>query len=627
MSHNPIYSSAFFKGLKPDPMLSVSGWADAKRILPTSSSAEPGRWRTSRTPYLREIMDELSPQSPTEQVKVIKGTQLGFTEVANNLILCYMDTYPCPIQMIMPTERLAGKHSKTKLSPSISMIPALNKKVKSAKSKDDAGGMFEKEFDGGMLSIGWSNAAASFASFSARVVILDDVDRFPDDVEGEGNPVALGKNRADAFSNRKIYVNSSPTIAGGSMIEREYEDSDQREYEMPCPHCGGMIVFDWNEDDNNFIFEYDHETYQLTSDVKYKCEHCSELIDEYQKTAMMDEDNGAKWEPRNPGHHHRGYKLPSFYSPVGWLSWISIVRDYLGAKKAEEDGEKRLMKRFVNTRLAQAYKEKREITDKNSLLNLKNSLDEGIVPPKTAALVMAVDVQKDHFWFEVKSLTYGNGTHLVRYGRAETWADVELIIRTPYYDTAGGGHMIRMCAVDSGYLADEVYEFCAMNSDVCIPVKGASQRMITPYTVGNVDKDVNGRPIATGLKLYKLDTEYYKDILDAKIKRSIEAVATGETAKSSLLSFHNNVNDGYVKQYTSEYKHTETNSKTGVEKSEWRKVTEKADNHLWDCGTYITFLGELLGIRFLPSEPIETVSRQQRRERPTPRHDDDESNY
>ena len=135
MSHNPIYSSAFFKGLKPDPMLSVSGWADAKRILPTSSSAEPGRWRTSRTPYLREIMDELSPQSPTEQVKVIKGTQLGFTEVANNIILCYMDTYPCPIQMIMPTERLAGKHSKTKLSPSISMIPALNKKVKSAKSK------------------------------------------------------------------------------------------------------------------------------------------------------------------------------------------------------------------------------------------------------------------------------------------------------------------------------------------------------------------------------------------------------------------------------------------------------------------------------------------------------------
>lgn len=626
MSHNPIYSSAFLKGLKPDPMLSVSGWADARRILPTSSSAEPGRWRTSRTPYLREIMDELSPQSPTEQVKVIKGTQLGFTEVANNLILCYMDTYPCPIQMIMPTERLAGKHSKTKLSPSISMIPELNKKVKSAKSKDDAGGMFEKEFDGGMLSIGWSNAAASFASFSARVVILDDVDRFPDDVDGEGNPVALGKNRADAFSNRKIYVNSTPTVAGGSMIEREYSDSDMRQYFMPCPHCGGMITFDWNEDDNRFVFEFDMETYQLTSDVKYTCEHCSGLIEEHQKTAMMDEDNGAKWIPMNPGHHHKGYKLSSFYSPVGWLSWVSIVRDYLHAKKALEDGDKLLMKRFVNTRLAQTYKEKIETVDQNALITLKNSIEEGKIPPKTAAVVMAVDVQKDHFWFEIKALTYGNGAHVVRYGRLETWADVELAMRTPYFDDVGGVHAVRICAVDSGYLTDEVYEFCAMNSDICIPTKGGSHSMSTPYVVSNVDKDVNGRPVATGLKLYKLDTGYYKDILDAKIKRSIDAVATGEMAKNNLLSFHSGTDALYIKQYTSEYKHVEVNPKTGVEKSEWRNVSEKADNHLWDCGTYITFLGELLGIRFLPSDPIETVTR--RRERRVPRHhDDDESNY
>lgn len=627
MSHNPIYSSSFFKGLKPDPILSVSEWADERRILPTSSSAEPGRWRTSRTPYLKEIMDELSPQSATEQVKVIKGTQLGFTEVANNLILCYMDTYPCPIQMIMPTERLAGKHSKTKLSSSISMIPALNKKVKSAKTKDDAGGMFEKEFDGGMLSIGWSNSAASFASFSARVVILDDVDRFPDDVENEGNPVALGKNRADAFSNRKIYVNSTPTTAGASIIEREYEDSDQREYYMPCPHCGEMIVFEWDENNNLFVFDFDIETYQLTSDVKFTCKHCGGHIEEYQKTAMMSEENGAKWMPNNPNHHHRGYKLSSFYSPVGWLSWVAIIRDFLAAKKAENEGEKRLMKRFVNTRLAQTYKEKRETIDKNSLLLLQEEIQEGVIPKKTAAIVMAVDVQKDHFWFEVKALTYGNGTHLVRYGRAETWADIEMIMRTPYLDALGGIYMVRLCAVDSGYLADEVYEFCAMNSDIAIPVKGSSHRMASPYTVSSVDKDVNGRSIATGIKLYKLDTEFYKDILDAKIKRSIAARVNNDRLTNNFITLHNGVNDLYIKQYTSEYKHTEVNPKTGVEKSEWRKVTEKADNHLWDCGTYITFIGELLGIRFLPSEPIETVVRTQRRERSMVSEYDELSNY
>ncbi|MBV5348518.1 phage terminase large subunit family protein [bacterium] len=207
----------------------------------------------------------------------------------------------------------------------------------------------------------------------------------------------------------------------------------------------------------------------------------------------------------------------------------------------------------------------------------------------------------------------------------ETWGDIELVMRTPYMDVFERAHAIRICAVDSGYLTDEVYEFCAMNSDICIPIKGSSNPMATQYTVTNVDKDVNGKPIATGLKLYKLDTGYYKDILDSKIKRSINAIANDETAQNNLLSFHSGTNALYVKQYTSEYKHVETNPRTLVEKREWRKVTEKADNHLWDCGTYITFLGEMLGIRFLPSEPIDTVPR--RREHRTPRHDDDESNY
>lgn len=627
MSHNPVYSNAFFLGLKPDPVLTVSTWADERRILPTSSSAEPGRWRTSRTPYLREPMDELSPQSPTEQVKVIKGTQLGWTELANNTILCYMDTYPCPIQMILPTEKLASKHSKAKLSPSIESIPHLNRKVKSAKSKDDAGGTFEKQFDGGMLSIGWSFSAASFASFSARVVILDDIDRFPDDVDKEGNPIDLGKKRADAFSNRKIYINSTPTIKGGSHIEKEYADSDQREYHMPCPHCGEMITFEWSEEDNLFVFEYDKETFQLTSEVKYTCKHCAGMIEEHQKTWMMAEENGAKWVPMNPGHPHRGYKLSSFYSPIGWVSWVSIVREYLTAKKTKESGDGSKMQVFYNTRLAEAYKEEIAVTAADDILLLKSKLEQGVVPHKTAAVVMAVDVQKDHFWYEVKALCYGNDTHLVRHGRVETWGELDTIIHTPYFDESGNVYMIRVCAVDSGYNADEVYEFCAMNSDVCIPTKGSSKKMMSPYAVSAVEKDVNGKSIATGLKRYLLDTLYYKDILANKINRSIKAAKSGDTI-SNVITLHSEADESYAKQYTSEYRHEEEDPRTGVITSEWRKVSDKADNHLWDCGVYITFLGELLGIRFLPSEPISVNPKRERKARPQRRHDDDElSNY
>ena len=626
MSKMP-YVSAFKLGIKPDPLMSIAEWSDSKRMLPSKSSAEPGRWRTSRTPYLKEIMEELSPQSPTQEVKVIKATQLGFTELANNAILCYMDLYPCPIQMIMPTEKLASKHSKAKLTPSIKSIASIMKKVKDAKTKDDAGGSFEKEFDGGMFSLGWSNSAASFASFSARLVILDDVERFPEDVEGEGSPVDLGRNRADAFPNRKIYINSTPKNKNG-VIDREYQDSDQREYNMPCPHCGAFITFDFNEDDQHFVFEYDSETFELLSDdVKYRCPECNELISEYEKTEMMSEQSGAKWMPNNPKHHHRGYKLNSFYSPLGWVSWLSIIREYLKAKKAESNGNSSLMRKFFNTRLALPYEEKFESTSSDDFLILKNNIAPGVVPNDTAALVMAIDVQIDHFWYKVVALQYGAGKHTVRYGRAESWAELEEIMRTHYRGQNGGMYAITLAAVDSGFKKDEVYEFCAMNSDIAIPVKGASTKPDSPWKVSNVERDINGETIKTGLKLYVIDTEYFKDMLHAQIERSILLKKEGKVGENTF-SMHNESDAFYAKQMTSEHKHCEIIKKTGAEKWMWIKNVSKGDNHYWDDAVYTTFLGELLGIRFLQRESItqkKTKSRP-RRQRNTVQ-DDYMSNY
>ena len=621
MSKMP-YISAFKVGIKPDPLMSIAQWADEKRILPSKSSAEPGKWRTSRTPYLKEIMEELSPQSPTQEVKVIKATQLGFTELANNAILCYMDLYPCPIQMIMPTEKLASKHSKAKLTPSIKAIPSVMRKVKDAKTKDDAGGSFEKEFDGGMFSLGWSNSAASFASFSARLVILDDVERFPEDVEGEGSPVDLGRNRADAFPNRKIYINSTPKNKNG-VIDREYQDSDQREYHMPCPHCGELITFEFDEDDLHFVFEYDKESFELLSDdVKYKCKHCGGLISEYQKTEMMSEEAGAKWIPKNPSHPHRGYKLNSFYAPLGWVSWVHIIREWLKAKKAEANGDNSLMRRIYNTRFAMPFEEKFESTSEDDFLLLKNDLEPGVVPSDTAALVMAIDVQLDHFWYKVVALQYGAGKHTVRYGRAESWAELEEIMRTHYTGENGNTYAIRMTAVDSGYKKDEVYEFCAMNSDVAIPIKGASGRPDAPWKVSNVERDVNGQTIKTGLKLYVIDTEYFKDMLHAQIERSILLKKEGKNGENTF-SMHKSADAFYAKQMTSEHKHCEVNQKTGAEKWMWIKNSPKADNHYWDDAVYTTFLGELMGIRFLQRESIVKKKPKRRPKRARNTIDDD----
>jgi len=618
MGMNNAYLTSFFNGLNPAPLLTVSQWADKYRVLPSKSSAEPGRWRTSRTPYLREIQDELSPHVPTQEVKVIKATQLGFTELGNNVKLCYMHLYPCPMLMVMPTESLARKHSTAKLTPSMKLIPELMAKVKDAKSKDDAGGTLEKDFEGGMLSIGWSGSPSTFASFSARLVDADDVERFAENVGDEGSSLQTIRKRTDAFPNRKIYINSTPKLKNGP-IDREYKDSDQRLYHMPCPRCGELVIYEFEQ----FKFEWDQERYELTSDVHFECPHCKEAVQEFEKTWMMNEENGAKWIPQNPGHRHRGYKINSFYSPLGWVSWVEIIHEWIKSKKALDSSDNELMKVFFNTRLGEPWEESHDSTNAEDILLLKNSFAPGIVPNDTAALVMAVDVQQDHFWFKVQALRYGAGKHTIRYGRAETWAALEDILYTQYKDLENNVYMIALCAVDSGFKRDEVYEFCAMNSDICIPIKGASGKPSSPWRVTPVEKDINGVTITTGLKLYLLDTEYFKDMLHSQLERSILCAKEGDSAKDNLFSTHSETDLGYAKQMTSEYKNCEINEKTGVEKWTWQKVTTKADNHLWDCGAYCTFLGELLGVRFLQKQPIETPRKAQRRES----NDDFMSNY
>jgi len=243
MSNNPIIHGINL-GFKPDARLTVTEWSDKYRVLTSESSAEAGLWRTDRTPYLKEIMDELSPTSPTQQVKVIKGTQLGFSSIADNIAMCYLDFYPCPILYILPTETLAKGTSKRRITPSLRAIPHLAKKITGGKSKDDIGETFSKAVAGGNLSFGWSQSTASFRSFSARVVILDDCDGFGS--FGEGDVMELGKARADAFANKKIYINSTPTISGQSNIETEFEDSDQREYDVPCTECNTLFPLHWD---------------------------------------------------------------------------------------------------------------------------------------------------------------------------------------------------------------------------------------------------------------------------------------------------------------------------------------------------------------------------------------------
>lgn len=483
----------FGEGAKPDPDYTINKWADERRILPSKSSAEPGRYRTSRMPYLKEPMEVLSPSSPVEQIKVIKGTQLGWTEIGNNWILCTIDLYPAPMLMVMPTGHLAEKHSKQKIAPSILLTPTVQEKVASATSRGSGNTIAIKEFVGGLLVMTGANTGASFRSSSYKNVFLDDVDGFPLDVEGEGSPLDLARNRTDAFANRKIYINSTPTVKGRSNIEKEFEHSDQREYFVPCPECGNMDTIKWS----NMVFEHDKQG--IVGEVCLKCENCGVLISEGHKTSMLE---GGEWIAQNEGHQYAGFKLSSLYSPVGFVSWAKIASEFLEAKKATELGDMSKMKRWINTRLAEVWEEDYEVVDATKLLTRKEDYS-ATVPEGVYILTAGVDTQDDRL--EVEIVGWGKyeeswsiNYHIIlgdpKYN--EVWQKLDEILFREYMHESGNPMRIVATCVDTGgHRTEYVYKYCKARYSLGVyAIKGAggldtevASRIPTRKNKGNVN--------------------------------------------------------------------------------------------------------------------------------------------
>ena len=228
-------------GLRPDPLLTVSEWADAHRYLSPRASAEPGRYRTDRTPYMRVIMDALSPSHPARRVVVMKSAQVGFTEGGNCWIGYVIHHAPGPMLAVQPTVELAKRFSRQRIEPLIAESPALRERVKPSRARDAGNTVLSKEFPAGLLIITGANSAVGLRSMPARYLFLDEVDAYPPSADEEGDPVALAEARTRTFSWRsEVLLGSTPTIQGISRIEREYEASDQRRYFVPCPHCEHM---------------------------------------------------------------------------------------------------------------------------------------------------------------------------------------------------------------------------------------------------------------------------------------------------------------------------------------------------------------------------------------------------
>jgi phage terminase large subunit GpA-like protein len=571
---------AWREGLTPDPLLSVSAWADRYRRLGTRESAEPGRWRTARTPYLREIMDCLSPTSPIERVVFMKGAQVGGTELGLNWVGYAIHHAPGPMMIVWPTTEMAQRYSKHRIDPLIEESPVLREIIAPARSRDSGNTVLMKEFRGGVLVMTGANSAVGLRSMPVRYLFLDEVDAYPLDVDGEGDAIHLAEARTRTFARRKILLVSTPTIAGASIIEREYEASDQRRYFVPCPHCAHR---QW------LRFERLRWAPGRPQDAAYVCEACEEPIAEHHKPRMLELGQWqAQAESRTAGFH-----LSSLYSP--WRRWREIAAAWEKATRSPGRSVA-MIKTFKNHELGETWVEEGEAPDWQRLLERREDYAIGTVPSGGLLLTAGADVQKDRI--EVSIWAFGRGKecwlveHRVLMGdtaREAVWQRLAQLLAETWTHERGAPLSLSRLALDTGFATQEAYAFVRQVRDSRVmAVKGVrSGGMGGAALIGTptaVDVSQAGKKLRRGIKVYSVAVGIAKLELYNNLRKSADVAEDGVTATYPAGFVHlPKIDAEFIQQLCAEQFVTRRD-RNGFPVREWQKMRER--NEALDCYVY-----------------------------------------
>jgi phage terminase large subunit GpA-like protein len=579
-------------GLKPDPLLTVSEWADRYRMLSSRAAAEPGRYRTKRTPYMKEIMDALSPGNPAQRIVFMKAAQVGATEAGNCFLGFIIHQAPGPALAVQPTVELAKRNSRQRIDPLIEESPALRDKVKPARSRDAGNTMLSKEFAGGILIMTGANSAVGLRSTPARYIFLDEVDAYPASADEEGDPVSLAEARSLTFAHRrKVFLASTPTIRGLSRIEREYEASDQRRYFVACPHCG---IPQWLK------FERLRWQKGKPETAAYACESCDAAIAEHHKTAMLE---GGEWratavsaDPSTIGFH-----LSALYSPVGWLSWERIARAWEAAQGSDE-----AIRAFRNTILGETWVETGEAPDWRRLYDRRESWPAGTVPKGGLFLTAGADVQKDRI--EIDVWAWGRGLeswlvdHVVIDGgpeHARSWAELAALLGRTWPHAGGAGLQIARLAVDTGYEAPAVYAWArAQGFAQVAPVKGMEGfNRASPVSGPTfVDATVAGKRLRRGARLWTVAVSTFKaeTYRFLRLDRpTADEIAGGARMPPGTIHLPDWIESEWLKQFVAEQLVT-VKTKRGFTRLEWQKLRER--NEALDVRVYARAAAWIAGL-------------------------------
>lgn len=572
----------FFQGLAPTLRIPVTNWANKYRYLAAGASARPGLYDSANTPYLIDIMNDLGVTSEVAEVVFMKSAQVGATEAGNNWLGYIIHIAPGATLMVVPTDEMMRNNSNVRIDPMIAASPVLRSRI--GKGKKDGNTTSRKKFPGGFQIYCGANSPVGLSSLPVQYLFFDETDRYPPNVGKEGSAISLGKARTITYEDtRKIFYVSTPTVDGVSAIQKEYNNSDQRKYFVPCPHCGLMQHLEFKNlkyEDN----EPDTTYYECGAGCK---------IEEKDKRWMLDPSR-ARWEATNlefKDKRRRGYHINALYSLLGY-KWSSCVRDYLQAL-----GDDLKMCTFTNTVLGEVWKEVVEVPEWSALYGRRMHYGFDKPPKDVAMLTMGVDVQGNRLECEIVGWCKGKESYSINYhvlygdtSAPAVWAELAKLIDNQYIREDGAVLPISLTAIDSSAYTDTVYEFCR-NYDYSrvIPIKGFQKFDAIIGSPKSIDIAPSGKVIGT-MKVWRVGTDVSKGELYGFLRQT---KVDGQETPTGYCNFPM-YPEHYFKQITAEQKQIVVNKK-GYREYQWVLPSHKRNEAL-DCRVYARAAAAAKGI-------------------------------
>jgi len=513
--------------LRPPKELLPSEWAEENVKIPIGN-AIPGFIRFDNAPYQREPLDMFS-RKDVQRITLMWGAQLGKTQLLNCALAYHIAHEPVSQIMLQPSQSDLHTWLETKFNSMVDANQVLKETIAKPRSREGVNNQTMKSYPGGFLMFSWAGSARTLRGRSAPKIYCDETDGY--EYTNEGHPVNLLWQRAATFSDqRKLLVTSTPTIKGASFVESSYQDGDQRQYYVPCPHCEEMQTLKWS----NVRWDKDDDGNHLPDTAHYVCEGCGSILNDNDKRLAL---KRGEWRASKPFTGHVSYHLSELYS--SFRRWSDIVRSFL-EKKANND-----IQSFTNVSLAETYDGGGDQIDEMDLAERRESFGE-LIPDEVIAMFAGVDVQDNRL--EVSIIGFGRDDetyvlgHEIMYGDPSTpqlWTALSSILFQTKQTYSGRNIGIRATAIDSGgHFTNSVYQYAKNN---------AGKRVFAIKGVGGEGKPIVGRPSKNNVArcpLFPVGVDTTKDLLFTRLK--IKEPGAG------YVHFNDTLNDEYFRQLTAE---------------------------------------------------------------------------